>query len=62
MLVRRKRDQKMYSWCGTTGPQPNFSRRGPCVYLIPVWGGRRHYKTEARFYAEYTREDGSPLR
>lgn len=61
MLVRRKRDGNLYTWNGSTGLQPNFSRRGPCVYLIPKWEGRSHYKTETRFRAEYTREDGSPI-
>jgi hypothetical protein len=61
MIVRRKKDGNLYHWSGRFESRPNFSRWGACAHLVPKWEGRSHYKTEARFRAEYTREDGSPL-
>lgn len=49
-IYRRKRDGQLYQ---LSGQRTYHAQLGSAIRLVPVWGGRTHWKTWPRFMAEY---------
>jgi hypothetical protein len=49
-IFRRKRDGQRYQ---LSSQRTYHAQLGSAIRLVPIWGGRTHWKTWPRFLAEY---------